>query len=129
LSLVPGLFSTDTDESVRTLSSFLRLCFAQEPSAEDIYRILGYNVAVPPHVRQALFSRSFDNDDLMPTLRKPALIVHGAEDAVVKPSIVEQHVASMPHAQVHVMQNAGHSPFWDDSESFNEALRSFARTL
>jgi non-heme chloroperoxidase len=129
LSLVPGLLATDADECIRSLSSLLRLCFIQEPSPNDMYRMLGYNVSVPPHVRQALFSRSFDNDDLLPTLRKQALIVHGAEDAVVKPSIVEQHAASMPHAQVCVMQNTGHSPFWDDSASFNEVLRSFTRTL
>jgi len=129
LSLVPGLFASDADECTRSLSSLLRLCFAQEPAPEDRYRMLGYNVSVPPHVRQALFSRSFDNDDLLPRLRKPALILHGAEDAIVKPSIVEQHAASMPHAQVRVMQNTGHSPFWDDSATFNEVLRSFTRTL
>jgi pimeloyl-ACP methyl ester carboxylesterase len=127
LSLVPALFATDADECIA--SSLLRLCFAQEPLANDMYRMRGYNVSVPPHVRQALFSRSFDNDDLLPTLRKPVLIMHGAEDAIVKPSIVEQHAASMPHAQVCVMQNTGHAPFWDDSTSFNKALRSFARTL
>ncbi len=88
LSLVPGLFASDLDESVRTLQAFLRLCFLQAPRPEDMYRILGYNVVVPPHVRQALFSRSFDNDDLLPRIRKPALVVHGAEDAAVKVSIV-----------------------------------------
>lgn len=89
-------FVTDADECLRGVTSLLRLCFALEPSAADMYRMLGYNVSVPPHVRQALFSRSFDNDDLLRSLRKPALIVHGAEDAIVKPSIVEQHAASMP---------------------------------
>ena len=58
--------------------------------------MLGYNVSVPPHVRQALFSRSFDNDDLLPKIRKPVLITHGIEDAVVKPAVVEQHKASDP---------------------------------
>ena len=47
--------------------------------------MLGYNLAVPPYVRQALFSRSFDNDDLLSRIRKPVLVVHGAQDAVVKP--------------------------------------------
>jgi pimeloyl-ACP methyl ester carboxylesterase len=129
LSLVPGLLASDADECISSLSSLLRLCFVQEPSPEDMYRMLGYNVSVPPYVRQALFSRSFDNDDLLGTLRKPALIVHGAEDAIVKPSIVEQHAASIPHAQVCVMESTGHSPFWDDAASFNEVLRSFTRTL
>src|SRR5713226_2184646 len=68
-----------------SLESLLRMCFAKEPSAEDLYLMLGYNVSVPPYVRQALFSRSFDNDDLLPRIRKPVLITHGADDAIVKP--------------------------------------------
>ena len=49
----------------------LRLCFAEEASAEDLYLMLGYTVSVPPYVRQALFSRSLDNDDLLSKIRKP----------------------------------------------------------
>ena len=33
---------------------------------------------------QAMFSLSFDNDDLLPRIVKPVLITHGAKDAVVK---------------------------------------------
>ena len=66
LSLVPEFLSTDTETSVRGLEGLLRLCFAQEPSASELYLMLGYNVSVPPYVRQGLFSRSFDNDDLLP---------------------------------------------------------------
>lgn len=95
LSLVPGFFATDVEQSVRSLASLLRMFFAQEPSHEDLYRMLGYNLSVPPYVRQALFSRSFDNDDLLPKLRKPVLITHGAVDAIVKPAVVEQHHSGM----------------------------------
>jgi pimeloyl-ACP methyl ester carboxylesterase len=129
LNLVPGFFATDVEESVRSLESLLRMCFAREPSAEDLSLMLGYNVSVPPYVRQALFSRSFDNDDLLPKIRKPVLITHGADDAVVKPSAVDQHKASMAHAQIHVMANAGHAPFWDDAASFNQRLRAFSESL
>ena len=71
--------------------------------------MLGYNLAVPG-VRQALFSRSLDNDDLMPKLRKPVLVVHGAKDAIVRPSVVDQHAASLAQAQVCVMPNVGTRP-------------------
>jgi pimeloyl-ACP methyl ester carboxylesterase len=124
LSLVPGLFSNDVDESVRTVQSFLRLCFG-DVSAEDSYSMLGYNLAVPPSVRQALFSRSFDNDDLLPKLRKPVLVVHGEQDAIVKPSIVEQHTSAVRHAQVRMIPDAGHAPFRDQTERFNADLRRF----
>ena len=90
---------------------------------------LGYNVSVPPHVRQALFSRVIDNDDLLPKIRKPVLITHGADDAVLKPSVVDRHKARMPHAQIHMMANAGHAPFWDDAVAFNRRLRAFAENL
>ncbi|MGH9176848.1 MAG: alpha/beta fold hydrolase, partial [Vicinamibacterales bacterium] len=85
LQLIPGFFATEVEESARSLESLLRMCLVQEPSAADLYLMLGYNLSVPPFVRQALFSRSFDNDDLLPSIRKPVLITHGADDAIVKP--------------------------------------------
>lgn len=129
LSLVPGLFATDAEESVRSLAALLRLCFAEQPTADELYLMLGYNAAVPPYVRQALFSRSFDNDDLLPKLRKPVLITHGAEDAGVPPAVVDQHKAGIPHAQIRMMANAGHAPFWDDAATFNQHLRAFCESL
>ena len=32
----------------------------------------------------------------------------------------------MAHAQLHVMANAGHAPFWDDAAGFNRRLREFS---
>jgi pimeloyl-ACP methyl ester carboxylesterase len=90
--------------------------------------MLGYNVSVPPHVRQGLFSRSFHNDDLLPKIRKPVLITHGSADAIVKPAVVDQHKAAMPHAQIHLM-DTGHAAFWDDVAAFNERLRAFCESL
>jgi non-heme chloroperoxidase len=129
LGLVPGLFSTEVKESVRSLEGLLRLFFAREPAIEDRFLMLGYNVSVPPYVRQALFSRSLSNDDILPKIRKPLLITHGAADAVVKPSAVSQHKASVAHAEVQMMENAGHACFWDDAASFKRRQRSFCESL
>lgn len=129
LALVPGFFSTDVEESMSSLEPFIRMCFVHEPSAEELCLMRGYNVAVPPHVRQALFSRALDNDDLLPTIRKPVLITHGAEDALVTLAIVDQIRDSVPHAEVDVMEGAGHAPFWDDPGAFNTRLRSFAASV
>jgi len=129
LALVPGLFSTDADESVRSLERLLRLCVAREPSATRLYTMLGYNVSVPSFVRQALFSRSFDNDDLLPTIRKPVLITHGAEDSIVRRALVDRIRAQIPHAEVDVMEGAGHAPFWDDPAAFNERLGTFCEAV
>jgi non-heme chloroperoxidase len=129
LSLIPPLFSADTETSVRGLEGLLRLCFAQEPSATELYLMLGYNASVPPNVRQALLSRSFDNDDLLPKIRQPVLITHGAVDAIVKLAAVDQHKSAMPHAQIQLMANTGHAAFWDDAAGFNERLHAFCQSL
>jgi pimeloyl-ACP methyl ester carboxylesterase len=110
-------------------AALLRLFFAQEPAVEDLFLMLGYNLSVPSYVRQALFSRSLNNDDILPKIRKPVLITHGASDAVVKPSAVSQHKASMAHAEVQMMENAGHAAFWDDAANFNRRQRAFSKSL
>src|SRR5262245_30748281 len=71
LSLVPGSFSMDAEKSVRALDALIVGCFADALSQTERWTMLGYNVSVPPYVRQALFSRAFDNDDLLPALRTP----------------------------------------------------------
>lgn len=129
LDLVPGLFAIDVVESTLSLRSLLRMCLTQEPMEEELYLMLGYNVSVPPYVRQALLSRSLDNDDLLPRLRKPVLIVHGARDAIVKPMAVDQHRQGMPHAEVTIVPDAGHAPFFSNAGAFNDQLRVFCERL
>ena len=129
LGLVPGFFSIVTEESVSSLRSLLHLCFSPEPSAEDMYLMLGYNMSVPPHVRQGLLSRSIDNDDLLSQIRKPVLITHSADDAVVKPEIVRQHKAGIAHAEIDLVENVGHAVFWNDAPAFNRSLRAFCEGI
>ena len=129
LALIPGFFSTDVTETVRSLDALLRMCCVRPPTDEQMFLMLGYNVAVPPYVRQALFSRTLSNDDLLPNIRKPVLITHGVLDAAVKPLAADQHKTAIPHAELHLMQNAGHAPFWDDAPSFNARQRRSVRAL
>jgi non-heme chloroperoxidase len=129
-SIVPSFFSTDVEESTGGLRALLRRCFMSDLQPEELYLMLGYNVSVPPHVRQALLSRVIDNDDVMPKLRRtPVLIVQGDQDANVKPEAVAQHTAVLPHAEVALMPGAGHAPFWDRAAEFNERVRTFCERL
>lgn len=125
LALVPGFFSSNVEASLRALDDLLKRSYAQKLSAEDYYRMLGYNACVPPHVRQGLLSRTIDNDDLLPKLRKPFLITHGMKDAVVKPSVISRQMRKIGHAQVQLIPEAGHACFWEVAEKFNQNLREF----
>ena len=129
LGVFPQLLATDTESSVEGVRGLLRLCFANQPNDADFFLMLGYNLSVPPFVRQGLFSRSFSNADLLPKLRKPVLITHGEQDAVVKPIAADQHKRAIPHAEVHLMANAGHAVFWDDAPEFNTRLHAFCEQL
>ena len=126
LGYVAGLLSSDGEESIGALESLLDLCFVRDLSTTERYLMLGWSASVPPHVRQALFARAFDNDDLLPTIRKPVLITHGTAETVVTAAAAEQHKAAMPHAELHWMKDAGHAPFWDDAPGFNQRLQEFA---
>ncbi len=127
LELVPGFFSNDTEESVRSLTGLMHLCLVAEPSQADAYLLLGCALATPPHVRHALLSRSLDNDDVLRRLRRPVLITHGTADSVVKSEIVREHTALIKHTQVDLVEGAGHAPFWENSNAFNQRLATFAR--
>lgn len=128
LSLIPGFFSNETEASVRSLEALFRMSLVEQPSVEDTCLALGWAVLTPPHVRQSLFSRRLDNDDLLRTLRKPVLITHGTLDAVVTPDIVHRHKSRIAHAEIHLMDGAGHAAFWDQADAFNERLRAFVGT-
>ena len=129
LGLVPGFFATDAETSVRSLESLLRMCVAGELSRSELYTMLGYNVSVPPHVRQALFSRVLDNDDVLRAMQKPVLITHGAEDAIVRRNAAEHQRAMVAHAELDIMKDAGHAPFVDDAPAFNRRLATFCRDV
>jgi non-heme chloroperoxidase len=125
LSHVPPLLSGDAEESIRATESLVDLIFATNLTAEERYQMLGWNARVPPHVRQSLFARALDNDDLLPTIRRPVLITHSSSETIVKPAAVDEHLALMPDAQVHWTREAGHAPFWDDADGFNRRLAAF----
>ena len=129
LALIPGFFSTEAKESVASLEAFIRMCVAGELAPDELYLMLGFNVSVPSYVRQALFSRTVNNDDILPAIRKPVLITHGMLDAIVKPTAADQQKAALPNAELHMMDRAGHASFWDDAANFNARQRAFCESL
>jgi non-heme chloroperoxidase len=126
---IPGFFSTDTETSSKALQTFMRICAYGGPQAEDYYFFLGYNTIVPPYVRQGLFSRTLNYDELLPTLRKPVLITHGVEDEIVLHSMSEHNARLLPKARFSSYANVGHAPFWEATERFNHELCEFAASL
>jgi len=57
LNVVPQFLSTDAETVAHGLEGLLGLCFFRKPSPSELYLMLGYNLSVPPYVRQGMFSR------------------------------------------------------------------------
>jgi non-heme chloroperoxidase len=126
LALVPGFFSNDAIESIGALEAMLRIvCYDPLPPA-DLYTMLGFNAIVPPHVREGLFSRTLDNDDVLSRLRAPVLVTHGRDDRCVLPAAAEQHAALIPNATLSLYPQMGHAPHWEDAARFNREIRELA---
>ncbi|HEY2866006.1 MAG TPA: alpha/beta hydrolase [Pyrinomonadaceae bacterium] len=129
LGLVPGFFSTETAATVDSLRSLIRLFFVDAPSDEDAYQLLGASVSVEPLVRQALFSRTVDNDDILADLKAPLLISHSIDDRIVLPTAAEQIRSVVPHAVLHQPSGVGHGLFMEDAAGFNTRLRKLANAV
>lgn len=125
LGVLPGLFSTDVGESGPALRAFLAACTATPPAPADFYTALGYNSAVPPHVRQAMLSRTVVHDEVYANLEAPVLLVHGTEDRIVLPTMSEVNADLMPRAQTSYYAGIGHTPFTEDAARFDAELLEF----
>jgi non-heme chloroperoxidase len=129
VSLARGYVSEGVEESVASMSRFVRLCYAAEPDPAEYYLTLGYNLIVQPRVRRGLLARRVENDDILVQIRTPTLIAHGIDDAIVLKVASEETAAAIPHARVSFYEGVGHSLFAEDAPRFNRELRTFVEAL
>jgi pimeloyl-ACP methyl ester carboxylesterase len=59
------------------------------------------------------------------SIRHPALLMTGDSDLYVPPSLLRMQAQHLPHAEVHIVREAGHSPYWEQPKVFNEILLRF----
>lgn len=129
IDLLPGFVSTNVEESTQTMCEFVELCVHDTLPPEDRYYMLGYNMVVPPHVRDSLRSRQIKHDTTLSELDVPVLLTHGTEDAVVLPEASQMYAEFTDDSELSLYSETGHSPFWERPERFNHELRTFALDL
>lgn len=61
------------------------------------------------------------------SIKHPALLMTGDSDLYTPPSLLRMQAQHMPHAEVHIVREAGHSPYWEQPVIFNEILLAFLR--
>ena len=59
------------------------------------------------------------------SIKHPALLMTGDSDLYTPPSLLRMQAQHMPHAEVHIVAEAGHSPYWEQPDVFNKILLAF----
>ena len=59
------------------------------------------------------------------SIEHPTLLLTGDSDLYVPPSLLRMQARHMSHADVHIVAEAGHSPYWEQPVVFNEVLLAF----
>lgn len=117
---------TDPDLATQIggIRTFLRACYAIQPSQADFEVALAFNMVVPPAVRAGLAGRALNFEESMATISVPTLVTIGMKDTVVLPSMGTYIVEHVPGAQASRFEDAGHVPFGEDPQRFNTELAS-----
>ncbi len=66
---------------------------------------------------------------LLPSIRQPTLVVHGAQSHLYGADTAGHLVAALPNAQAVTFDRSGHAPHLEQPELFNATLREFAAAL
>lgn len=70
-----------------------------------------------------------DARPLLPGIRQPVLIVHGAHSQLYGPGTADHLADALPNARVVRFERSGHAPHLEEPEVFNRTLREFAADL
>jgi pimeloyl-ACP methyl ester carboxylesterase len=123
-----GMYSDNQAENLSATVNFVTACFAEEPTAADLAYMVGFNMMVPPHIREACRRRSEDYRPMWADLPNlPVQFYWGVRERIVLPPWVLEMRATLPHADVLPYSNCGHAPFWEDPQRFNTDLAGFSQ--
>lgn len=124
-----GMLSDDPARNLAATRAFVNACAARPLAADDHETMLAAALRVPPPVRRAVLTRRVDHDAALRALARPALVVQGAEDAVVRPAMARHIQSLVPSARLALYDGVGHMPFLEAAERFDADLAAFVRAI
>ena len=125
----------DIEANLAGAEAFASLMTAGPVSEEWPAVSKAMNIMAPPYARRAMRSPVFDPEghvissysNLVAQINVPFLAVLGDQDPFRDSSdLAAAFKSAIPHAQVLIYPNVGHSPFLEQHERFNADLRVFA---
>ena len=123
---LPAMVEDDPAVSIPATRAFLEACVASPLPREHADLMLAVNARVSPATRRAMLGWVCDFDDLLPTVALPTLVIHGAQDTVVRPESGARIARMIPGARLETVADAGHCVFLETPDRFNALLAGFA---
>jgi pimeloyl-ACP methyl ester carboxylesterase len=117
--------SSDLEANIGAVDASAKLLFGENVDPALVKKFTAAAMRVTPFVDRAMATRApFTNLDLLPNLQAPITLIIGGKDPVVRPEIAEKLKTLLRHANIVPFPNAGHAPFLDEPERFNEILEN-----
>lgn len=125
----PGMYDGPLSANLADTTAFVRACFHQQPDADTLAQIVGYNMLCPQPVRRAARNRHENYAPALAALTVPALILWGQHERLAVSPMPEDTVKALPNARGLTYDHSGHSPFWEEADRFNTDLFAFAHEV
>lgn len=116
------------DYSDRDVARFFALCYGRGATPEllDAIRRSDGRVRVAT-VRSLMRGECLDQKLAVQTAQVPVALVNGRDEPFVRLAYLDTLAGpSLWHGMPLVIEDAGHAPFWDQPDEFNELLGAFA---
>lgn len=112
-----------------TTRELLASMFAAPLTPTDADWMYAEMLKTPTEVATAMLATvaNVDLRSLVPQLDLPVLLVNGRK-SIVPFDVAEWLQEHLPDARRVIFERAGHAPFWEEAEAFNQAVREFARS-
>ncbi|MCV2893403.1 alpha/beta fold hydrolase [Lentibacter sp. XHP0401] len=125
-ALNKDLYTSNQARLLAATAQFVDQC-TYAPLPRETYGVLvGANMFVSPLVRRALFAGTLDCRPVWKGFTRPALVIHGTNDAIVEPLVGQTAAETLSGGTLSLWPETGHAPFAEHPERFNEELATFA---
>jgi pimeloyl-ACP methyl ester carboxylesterase len=106
----------------------MRMGFGSRPRPDHVRFVRDMAATVPAGVRADTFRAmtGFDVRPVLPEVRLPALVVLGTRDWLVSRAESRTLASLLPRGRAAELADAGHAPFLERHEEFNDILAGFA---
>ena len=100
-----------------------------QPALAYLYQAIGRMGTADPDVIIPRMGLVTHDASSARRLTMPVLCIVGDRDLLVPPAVVHELAALLPDARVVEIAGCGHSPYFEDAEAWNDALRGFLAGL